>query len=379
MMFLYIIILLLFVSYCALAKNYTSIGVNYASSEQVASIFGNISSPILELFSCRTNPEKEYDIRFVEARPEIKNKNSTYTSNKENKDIYSVKNTRALFRNYMDHKKDHHINFLRGDNTECLDNVYIHLFPFIQDHRNFIFSRFDFCSPNVISYPGGPTAGNKLNLPHKYWIKDGPIKNNNYYNKVFWCGTYSHKHRVRFLNFYKRIKDERFDVKEFKVNVYNEKELDKSKIYYDYIDKISHSDFVYILRGDRYWTNSFHDIIRVGAIPIFLSSMNDMGWENIFHNVDDYFLRFDIATQNMADIHQEVIKVLSNSTQVLKMKQNIAKFYQLFFSHTGSRTWAEFVLSKMIEIYKNDFDIYKVDNKLVSKTLLEFKGLKNKL
>ena len=111
-----------------------------------------------------------------------------------------------------------------------------------------------------------------------------------------------------------------------------------------------------------------------------INSMNDYGWENIFTNVDDYMLRFDLRDHNMEDIHQQVVLLLEDKERVLHMKNNIRKFHDKFFNHNNLRYgFSEFLLAKLVEIYKNDFDINKIDNKFISTEILSLKGLDSKL
>ena len=171
--------------------------------------------------------------------------------------------------------------------------------------------------------------------------------------------------------------DIRFDVSEFKFNVYAT-DVDPS-IFTDHIERLSNSDVGFVLRGDRPWAHAFFDVIMAGCIPVMISSMNDYGWENIFENVDDYMLRFDLREHSMEYIHEQVVLLLEDKERVLRMKANIANFYNIFFKHNASFGFGEFLLAKCIEIYKNDFDLEKIDDKFICSEVLKLKGIDGKL
>ena len=246
----------------------------------------------------------------------------------------------------------------------CVDNA-ISPRP---NFSNFCFSTNDLCDiPYVIPAPLGPKFGDNKT-----------IKNETFHNKVFWSGNNTHETRGNVLSFYNKVDDKRFDVSLFKEKIY--RAGFKTGTYETYLNNLSKSDVVYMLRGDRIWTHTFFDVIRCGCIPIMINSMNDYGWENIFTNVDDYVLRFDLREHSMEHIHQQVTLLLEDKERVLYMKNNIRKFHDMFFKHNcAAYGFSEFMLAKLVEIYKNDFDINKIDNKFISTEILSLKGLDSKL
>lgn len=246
----------------------------------------------------------------------------------------------------------------------CVDNNT----PSLPNFTNFCFTQNDFCDiPYLIPAPSGPVFGDNTT-----------IKNETFNNRVFWSGTLTHSVRHDFMSFYTTIDDNRFDVSIFQERVY--RDGFKPGTYETYLDNLSKSDVVFLLRGDRIWVHTFYDIIRAGCIPVMISSMNDYGWENIFKNVDDYMLRFDLRIHDMEYIHQQVVSLLEDRERVLHMKANIRKFHNMFFKHNCQQYgFSEFLLAKCIEIHKNDFDIYKNNYKFITPEILGLKGLDGKL
>ena len=244
--------------------------------------------------------------------------------------------------------------------------------------KNFCFSTNDFCNvPYLIPTPSGPTRSGLISQKPKYWL-DYNIKNTDFYNKVYWCSrTSTHESRKPFMKFYNSINDPRFHVSEFKFNVYAT-DTDPS-IFNNHIERLSNSDVGFVLRGDRPWSHTFFDVIMSGCIPVMISSMNNYGWENIFENVDDYMLRFDLREHSMEYIHKQVVLLLEDKERVLRMKANIANFYNTFFRNSANFGFGEFLLAKCIEIYKNDFDLERVDDKFICSEILTLKGFNNKL
>ena len=199
-----------------------------------------------------------------------------------------------------------------------------------------------------------------------------------FHNKVYWCGRQvTHESRKTFFQFYRSINDPRFDIS---ISKYNGKTAKTNpKIFTNHIDRLLKSDAAFVLRGDKPYALSFFDVIMSGCIPIMISSMNDYGWENIFENVDDYMLRFDLREHSMEYIHEQVVLLLEDKERVLRMKANIANFYNKFFKHSANFGFAEFLIAKCIEIYKNDFDIEKIDNEFICSEFLKLKGIDGKL
>ena len=210
-----------------------------------------------------------------------------YDSNKVKPNEVSIL---ANPRKYADRK------LLRCREGFCVDN---RILP-RPDFNNFCFTGNDFCGiPYLIPAPYGPKFGDNKT-----------IKNETFNNKVFWSGAITHETRGNVLSFYNTIDDKRFDVALFKETVY--KNGLKTGTYETYLNNLSKSDVVYMLRGDRIWVNTFFDVIRCGCIPIMINSMNDYGWENIFTNVDDFMLRFDLREHSMEHIHQQVALLLED-------------------------------------------------------------------
>lgn len=288
---------------------------------------------------------------------------------------FSFKN--VLLRNYdINNIKSNQISFLCGVRQNinrdevriregfCIDN---RISP--RPHINsFCFSAVDFCDiPYIIPIPFGAAFGDNKT-----------IENKNYNSKVFWSGKITtHETRKDVFKFYGNVDDNRFEILNFNGDAYTVGL--KEGEYERYLDNLSKSDIVYVLRGDKPWVHTFFDVIRTGCIPVMVSSMNDYGWENIFENVEDYMLRFDLREHSMEYIHDQVTLLLEDKDRVLQMKANIRKFHDMFFKHDAKLGFSEFLLAKCIEIYKNDFDVNKVDNKIICSEVLNLKGLKSKL
>lgn len=272
--------------------------------------------------------------------------------------------------------KPNQISFLKGvrqnvDRSQiniregfCVDNK-ISPRPNI---NHFCFTGNDFCDiPYLIPAPYGPRFGDNT-----------VIDNETFHNRVFWSGGLTHTTRLKFLSFYKTIIDNRFDISQFQQNIYQDGF--KPGTYEKFLDNLSKSDIVFLLRGDRIWAHTFYDIIRAGCIPVMISSMNYYGWENIFKNVDDYMLRFDLREHTMEYIHQQVVSLLEDRERVLYMKANIRKLHNMFFKHNCTTYgFSEFLIAKCIEIYKNNFDISKIDSKFICPEILSLKELGSKL
>jgi len=258
-------------------------------------------------------------------------------------------------------------------NGFCVDNNID-----LPDLQNFYFSPLDICNkPYIISTPSGPTNHNSVSQKPQYWL-DYNIKNTDFHNRVYWCGRISsHATRKELYDFYNTVDDDRFNIIKFTSNVYQNET--SPNIYTDYIEELSKSDISFVLRGDKTFANSFFDVIMAGCIPVMISSMNYYGWENIFENVDDYMLRFDLREHSMEYIHEQVELLLEDKERVLRMKANIANFYNTFFKHSARFGFGEFLLAKCIEIYKNDFDLERVDDKFICSEILTLKGFNNKL
>ena len=302
-----------------------------------------------EKISFVDDSSKDADLYFTEMR------RNTHDSNKVKPNEVTI-----LYnpRKYADRR------LLRCREGFCVDN---RILP-RPDFNNFCFTTNDFCGiPYLIPSPGGPRFGDNKT-----------IKNETFNNKVFWSGGQTHETRGNVLSFYKTIDDKRFDVSLFKENVY--RDGFKTGTYETYLNNLSKSDVVFMLRGDRIWAHTFFDIIRCGCIPIMINSMNDYGWDNIFTNVDDFMLRFDLREHSMEHIHQQVVLLLEDKERVLYMKNNIRKFHDMFFKHNClTFGFSEFLLAKLVDIFKNDFDINKIDNKFISTEILNLKGLNKKI
>lgn len=298
-----------------------------------------------------------------------------FVNESDDSDLYF---TEALWLEYDSNKvKPNEISFLQGVRKKVDRsklglrsgfNVDNNISP-RPDFSNFCFTHNDFCDvPYLIPAPFGPRFGDNTT-----------IKNQTFNNKAFWSGSLTHLTRKNFLQFYNNtIDDKRFDISHFSERVY----LDgfQPGTYEAFLDNLSKSDIVFLLRGDRIWAHTFYDIIRAGCIPVMISSMNYYGWENIFKNVDDYMLRFDLREHTMEYIHQQVVSLIEDRERVLYMKANIRRFHDMFFKHNCSTYgFSEFLLAKCVEIYKNDFDINKIDDKLICPEILSLKGLDGKL
>lgn len=245
--------------------------------------------------------------------------------------------------------------------------------------KNIFFSPNDFHKKDyIIPIFMGASRPEIVGKSNFYWMQDKLNQNTNFHNQVFWRGqTLSHDSRINVYNFYQQTHDSRFKIESFKENLYINQGV--AGVYDEYMHELSCSDIAYVLRGDRAWAHSFHDVIRAGCIPIMISSLNDYGWENILNNIEEYFLRFDIRKQSIEYIHEQVCNLLEDKDRVLQMKANIRKLYQTFFNNKAAESSGELILAKCLDIYKNNFNINKIDNKFICSQALRLKQLKGKL
>lgn len=245
--------------------------------------------------------------------------------------------------------------------------------------KNFVFSNNDIGNdPYLIQTPVSFNPHEFINQPKLYWQSEKKI-NIQYMQRVYWKGNFTHELRRKVFDYYAKTKDPRFTIEKFNYNIYLKKpELaDNINFYNDYINEIQNSDMGFNIRGDRPSTHSFFDMIEFGCIPININCM-DLGWENIMDNTEDYMLNFDMRTQTIDYIHNAIVKTLEDQDKIIQMKHNCHNLFNTFFKYT-TYPWADFILAKCIQIYRNDFDITKIDNKLICQELLELKDLKGKI
>ena len=241
--------------------------------------------------------------------------------------------------------------------------------------KNFIFSSNDFCgdqkiivSPNGFLYPSFITG------TENYWLKDNK-QNSEYFNKVYWKGSFNHESRNILFDFYKQLKDPRFILEEFNARVYSNP--CSYQTYKAYINTLQQSDMNFCIRGTYDGTYSFMDTIRCGCIPILVNCMLNKGWENIFNEPEDFCLRFDVRKDSVEYIHTKILEVLNDKERVLFMKSNVRKFYKNFIYKDGRpiEAWSNFYLAKCIEIARNNFDSKKNTNQFISSEILNLLNL----
>lgn len=266
---------------------------------------------------------------------------------------------------------------------DCIHNLLIEsegLIDKIRQTNSFFFSTDDICGINQVipTFITG-TPSHLIGKQQGYNIKESLPENSKFNNVVYSkFSERTHAHRKTFFDFYEGINDSRFKIKKFKKNIYKERE--GTAINYDrYISKLCSSDISYVIRGDRRWTFSFHDVLRAGCVPVMINSFNDYGWENICENVDDFMLRFDLNIHSMDYIHESVCELISDKKRLLKMKNNVKKLYDIFFSSSFHENIQVFKAAKCIDILKNNFQINKIENKMICKEVLSLKNLNSKL
>jgi hypothetical protein len=245
--------------------------------------------------------------------------------------------------------------------------------------KNFCFTNNDFCkNPYFIQVPVIWNIPRTISKPKLYWRLKDRVDHVSYSNRVYWKGNITtHITREKIFDFFQENPHPNFCIESFERRVYV-KPCPESE-YDNYLKELSNSDMCFVLRGDRPSTHSFFDIIQCGCIPICINTMN-IGWENIMENVEDYMLLFDLNKQTIKEIQAKILEVLSDKERVLKMKQNCINLFETFFRDTPSNLpWDEFRLAKSIQIYKNDFDISKIDSKLICDEFLKLKGLNSKI
>lgn len=345
------------VGLCLLLRYKKHLIMNLYLPSKLRSSFNSIDLDRIDLVDVKNKA----DVIILSTTPEMYIKNKQYYANNPN--IFFILSQFTRFRKNRHLRKNYAV-----DNEAEL--------PF-DEFKNYIFTSNDFeGKPYIIPFFPGPTPGRFLGKSDNYWLSDHVNLNTNFNNKVFWTGTVeNHESRSRVYNFYQKLNDNRFEISNFNESIY-EKSIEAS-VYDNYIDKLCTSDIAYILRGDRAWAHSFHDVIRSGCIPVMVSSMNDYGWENIINNVNDYFLMFDIRVHSMEFIHNKVVELLKDRERVLFMKANIRYLYKTFFHNSANSE--EIIIAKCLQIFRNGFKYNMIDNKIICKELLELKNIKEKI
>ena len=327
-----------------------------------------LPSKLNDRFSCidldtvdLVDVENKADVIILTTTPEA------YLNNKEH--YANNPNIFFLLSQFTRFRKNRHLrkNYAVDNQAEL---------PF-SEFKNYKFTSNDFeDKPYIIPFFPGPTPGALVGKSANYWLDDHINLNINHNNKVLWIGTVeNHESREQVYNFYQKVNDNRFEISNFDESIYL-KSIEAS-VYDNYIDKLCESDIAYILRGDRAWAHSFHDVIRAGCIPVMVSSMNDYGWENIINNVNDYFLMFDIRVHTMEFIHTKIVELLEDRERVLFMKANIRHLYKTFFHNSANSE--EIIIAKCLQIFRNDFNHNMIDDKVICNELLELKNIKEKI
>ena len=242
---------------------------------------------------------------------------------------------------------------------------------------NFCFSHNDFCkNPYLITVPVGFNPPNGISQKPEYWKEKQKTQNIQYHGKLYWKGnSKNHFTRKTVLEYYEN-RDSRFNVSDFSDSVY--RAPCKAQVYENYIQKLLNADMSFCLRGDRPSTHSFFDLLQHGCIPVNINCM-DLGWSNILSDVSSYMLFYDLTKQTLDEIHSDIIRILEDKDRVLKMKHNCVNLFETLFKNQTRSAWGEFLLAKCIEIHKNDYDINKISNTLISSEYLQLKGFNQKL
>jgi hypothetical protein len=236
------------------------------------------------------------------------------------------------------------------------------------------FTQNDLSDPNIIIVPVDFNIPHTISQPALYWQHQPKMTQFEHHNRVYWKGSLAnHESRETVFNYFKN-KSKTYSVNPFEYRIYQKGGHAPSSVYIDYIKQIQQSDMVFNLRGDRPSTHSFFDIIQNGCIPININCMDDLGWENIMVNPNDYMLNFDLRVHSLDHIHTEIMNVLQDRDRVSRMKRNCVELFETVFKNL-SFPWSEFILAKCFEIYKNNFDTALVSNKLICKEYLEIKGI----
>jgi hypothetical protein len=267
---------------------------------------------------------------------------------------------------------------------DCIHNLLIEsegMIDKISQTNSFFFTTDDVCGinqviPTFITGTPNKLIGKEINYNMKENLPENNKFNNSVYSKF---SERTHRYRKTFFNFYEGINDPRFKIRKFRKNIYKGQGEGTAINYDRYISKLCSSDISYVIRGDRTWTFSLHDVLRAGCVPVMINSFNNYGWENICENVDDFMLRFDLNIHSMDYIHESVCELLSDKKRLLKMKNNVKKLYDVFFSSSFNENIMLFKAAKCIDILKNNFQINKIENKMICKEVLSLKNLNSKL
>jgi len=270
--------------------------------------------------------------------------------------------------------------YLKNNNIRAGDWVDQKL-PIWNKTKNILMTSLDVKNDNIIPTLMPYTPGKFISKDQYHWMTHQIPTNESYHGKVFWSGSRTHQLRGQFLDFYKNINDDRFSISNFvpptgDLSIYK---IPVSKVIYNtYMNNLTESDIVYIIRGDRPSTCSTLDALRAGCIPVFINCTENLGWHHIFKDPDNFRLSFNINNgDTFESIHEQVVELLQNKERVLFMKSNVRKFYDTFFKDKKS-AWEPFYFAKVIDLYNKRFKIRSRET-LFSPEVMKLYGVDSKI
>lgn len=253
--------------------------------------------------------------------------------------------------------------------SNCVDMGYVN-FNF-ECSNNLFFTPNDLCYDNTVNIPVGFTPHTAISQEPRYWADKPRCTDFHYKNRVFWSGNVkNHNFRKAILNHYTNIEDSRFTIKSFDENIYIKPT--ESSTYTNYLHDLQESDIVLCIRGDVPSVYSLFDVMQSGCVPVFINCF-DIGWEKII-NVDEHFLTFNLDETSIEDVHSKILELLNDQERLIKMKRNCMDLYETHFkkSKFHGRSYTNFIVAKSIEFHANDYQLNLTDNKLISRTILNY-------
>jgi len=253
------------------------------------------------------------------------------------------------------------------------------LFNKLLEHKKIItFAFMDAALPNVINFPLSFNVPKSISQPDNYWLEFDHNAHCNYYNKLYWSGSFTHESRgiinklIKFnnpsfqLQFWKPIGQ----IQNEKVSVYS----DNRPVSAEYIRFFSHlknSDISLCIRGDKPWTHSFFDYLRASNAVAFIDTFyHKLGWEKIGLDKDKMFWFFDTSKDSSDKIYDILSSALQDKDEVIKKKRLAYNFYKKYIMtdrfyqakklssiFTG---WMDFYVAKILEIKENNYKL--IDN-----------------
>jgi len=247
-----------------------------------------------------------------------------------------------------------------------------------------IFTSLDHKANNVVNMPLGFMPNKRISQEANYYLNHN--KQLECFNLTYWRGRDTHETRIKVLSHFSKSNEPNIDVQfwdlERKYHPYN-RSITPYQYYADYYNKLCHSDFFLIMRGDKPWTFSFMDCIRATCIPVCIDTFyNSLGWSNIGINPNDIFLDYNTQDWSIEEIYEDLLDQMNNREKILHMKNQINIFYKKYIlsdrcitiaNRTDQWGWHDFVASKILEIKNNNYKL--LNNAFISPLVKNIKNI----